>query len=712
MPEKSIREMNKYERMHHSLAARTFHATLQSAVILCLVSLLIGLGLYMYALANRYIGDAFHLARNAASIADKVLDTGALSRDMMEIYSRLSPEERAEVGTDAYYDRYAEIEQRAEYAQLLDILQVFQEGSDADFLYVAMYDKKTSSLVYLADPDDSREAGWRIGEHEPVSQREVRRFLNWDGERRLYHISKTEQYGWLCTSGVPIRADNGQVVGFFLADVTLRGVGRAMRSFLLQYSAALLAASILLGYFLTRHMKKTLVQPINEIARAAADYVQDKRDGVPSTDHFARLNICTGDEIENLALIMADMEHDLDSFEENLTRVTAEKERIGTELSLATRIQAAMLPHIFPAFPERPDFDIYATMTPAKEVGGDFYDFFLIDDDHLGLVMADVSGKGVPAALFMMVSKILIKNHAMSGKSPGEVLTAVNEQICANNREEMFVTAWYGSLDLTTGLLKAANAGHEYPVLKKPGGAFELVKDKHSFVIGGMSGVKYREYELQLEPGARLFLYTDGVAEATNGDGKLFGAERMMAALNAAADGTPCDILSSVSGAVEAFVQDAPQFDDLTMLCIHYIGEGEPNMKELTVEATLENIEVVTDFINAELETLDCPLKAQMQIDVAIDELFGNIAHYAYDGESGKATVRFAAENDPRCAVITFIDSGKPYDPLEKDDPDTSLSAEDREVGGLGIFLVKKTMDDIYYEYRDGRNILTVKKNL
>ena len=224
----------------------------------------------------------------------------------------------------------------------------------------------------------------------------------------------------------------------------------------------------------------------------------------------------TDDEIEILAEAFATLSKRTRDYIDEITTITAEKERIGTELALATRIQADMLPNIYPAFPERPEFDIYATMTPAKEVGGDFYDFFLIDDDHLGLVMADVSGKGVPAALFMMISKILVQNYAMTGRSPAEVLRDVNNQICSNNREEMFVTAWFGVLDTRTGKITAANAGHEYPALMPSGGQFELVKDKHGFVIGGMEGMRYKEYELLLTPGAKLFLYTDGVPEATD----------------------------------------------------------------------------------------------------------------------------------------------------------------------------------------------------
>jgi len=283
----------------------------------------------------------------------------------------------------------------------------------------------------------------------------------------------------------------------------------------------------------------------------------------------------TDDEIEILAESFETLSKRTRSYIDQITQITAEKERIGTELALATRIQADMLPNIFPPFPDLPEFDIYASMDPAREVGGDFYDFFMIDDIHLGLVMADVSGKGVPAALFMMMSKILVQNYAMTGRSAGEVLKAVNNQICANNREEMFVTVWFGIFDITTGKITAANAGHEYPVMMQAGGQFVLVKDKHGFVIGGMEGMNYREYELTLTPGAKLFLYTDGVPEATDGNNEMFGTDRMLQALNQDPTVSPEQILRNVRQAVDGFVQDAEQFDDLTMLCLEYRGGNE-----------------------------------------------------------------------------------------------------------------------------------------
>ena len=282
-------------------------------------------------------------------------------------------------------------------------------------------------------------------------------------------------------------------------------------------------------------------------------------------------------ELGQLSEDVADLTKEIDTYTNHIMKITSEKERIETELDLARQIQASMLPSSFPPYPDRNEFLIYASMDPAKEVGGDFYDFQLIDDDHLCMVIADVSGKGIPAALFMMASKIILSNYAKAGKSPAQILMEANDDISTNNKLEMFVTVWLGILEISTGKLTAANAGHEYPVLKRPDDGFELIKDKHGFVIGGMEGMKYTEYEMQLEPGSKLFLYTDGVPEATNAGNELFGTNRMISALNEGAGEDPEQILRHVRSAVDEFVRDAEQFDDLTMLCIEYNGPTSYN---------------------------------------------------------------------------------------------------------------------------------------
>ena len=313
-----------------------------------------------------------------------------------------------------------------------------------------------------------------------------------------------------------------------------------------------------------------VLKPLKKVQKSIRRYKQTK----DSSSVAAELSeIKSRNEIGDLSDDVIELAHEIDDYIDEIQHITAEKERIQTELALAEEIQESMLPSKFPPFPDRHEFEIYAAMDPAREVGGDFYDFFLIDDDHLCLVMADVSGKGIPAALFMMSSMIVIKNSTMLGMSPAKVLESANEALLTNNEAEMFVTVWIGILEISTGKLTAANGGHEYPTIRKPGGKYELLQDVHGFVVGGMAGMKFKEYELQLEPGTSIFLYTDGVPESTNKNEVLFGNERMLDALNREPDACPEKVLANVRDSIDAFVQDAEQFDDLTMLCIQYNGE-------------------------------------------------------------------------------------------------------------------------------------------
>ena len=392
-----------------------------------------------------------------------------------------------------------------------------------------------------------------------------------DGKTVYMTAAPMPSVGWTVLSGVDQETTNQPTVEMLKRYDEISGEALASYSAGAQRSVQTLVVLTVLVILLAVTAALILAGRMVRPLEAMTNRINALRDG--DTAFEMEKTYRTGDEIEILAESFATLSKRTRTYIEQITRITAEKERIGTELALATRIQADMLPNIFPAFPDRREFDIYATMNPAKEVGGDFYDFFLIDETHLGIVIADVSGKGVPAALFMMIAKILVQNYAASGRSPAQVLEAVNRQICANNREEMFVTVWLGVLDIKTGEIVAANAGHEFPAVRQTGERFELIKQRHGFVIGGLEGVKYREYSLTLKPGSRLFVYTDGVPEATNAQNELFGTERMLDALNADPAATPVEILVNVQKAVDDFVQDAEQFDDLTMLCLEYRGE-------------------------------------------------------------------------------------------------------------------------------------------
>ena len=331
---------------------------------------------------------------------------------------------------------------------------------------------------------------------------------------------------------------------------------------------------VLLALLCLLMMSQAVLQPLRKVQQNIRLYKQSK-DSEAVIRNLSQVQ--PRNEIGELSEDVTELVREIDDYVARITTITDEKKRIETELSLAARIQLSMLPNVYPPFPDRREFDIFASMVPARAVGGDFYDYFLIDPDHLCLVMADVSGKGVPAALFMTICKIILANNAMMGKSPSQILADTNAAICSNNPEEMFVTVWIGILEISTGKLIAANAGHEYPVLKGPDGGYALVKDRHGFVIGGMTGVSYPSYELELEPGSRLFLYTDGLPEAANAENVMLGSERMLAALNTESEAAPQALLHNVQKAVKAFVKDAEQFDDLTMLCLEYRGPQAQN---------------------------------------------------------------------------------------------------------------------------------------
>ena len=313
-------------------------------------------------------------------------------------------------------------------------------------------------------------------------------------------------------------------------------------------------------------LAKRIVRPLELITGRVRSLGGDDLQFVMEDDYR------TGDEVEALADSFAKLSAKTLQYVDEITKVTAEKERIGAELDMATAIQASQLPRLFPAYPERDEFDLYASMDPAKEVGGDFYDFFLVDDDHIALVMADVSGKGVPAALFMMVSRVLIKSHLQNGESPSEALSNVNDQLCESNDAEFFVTVWAAVVQISTGKGVAVNAGHEHPVLCRAGNSYELVVYRHSPGLGIMEGIPFREHEFTLNPGDSVFVYTDGVPEATDANNELFGNDRMLEALNTNTNASPKEVLDNVRAGVDAFVGEAEQFDDLTMLCFRYKG--------------------------------------------------------------------------------------------------------------------------------------------
>lgn len=450
------------------------------------------------------------------------------------------------------------------------------ESFDIDYTYF-VYPREDSNVMYMIDAvyEEAKTDGGSYMSLGFNGDMAVSKYpMMWEAWNSAkapsgYDIFNNE-YGHTYAYYSPVLI-NGEKVGLVCADMSVTTVTDQIRSAVASQTTGSLAVFLIGTFIMVYFIRKIFLKRILQLEKNVAEYADKKDVAIAETIRSSEQG---NDEIRSLSDRFAGMITELENYMVNLQQVTAEKERIGAELNVATQIQADMLPRMFPAFPERNEFELFASMNPAKEVGGDFYDFFMIDGDHLGLVMADVSGKGVPAALFMVIAKTLIKNRALAGNysGPGEVLADANNQLCEGNEAELFVTVWFGILTISTGHLVFASGGHEYPAFYRLEEGFRIEKDKHGMPLATLEGLKFRETETALKPGERLFLYTDGVTEATNAEQELFGEKRMIESLQKHSGDSIEDMLSNVRKDIDAFVGDAPQFDDLTMLGIIYKG--------------------------------------------------------------------------------------------------------------------------------------------
>lgn len=635
-----------------SLRRQLFAGIILFGVLLCVGTSLLGYREFTVVLERQYNDTAYRVAETAESY---------LNPDRFEEYLSTGKTDR----------EYEEIEQR---------LDDLTDKMGATFIYVASVDRTDYRvLTYIydsVDPDsgfDRYELGYTAVGVDEKYVGNVKRMME-NGERATeYLYSYSQESGAHTTAGLPVRDSDGEIVAILGVEMPMTELDNARQTYVLHVvavSAVMIALFLLVGsLLLSRGVIQPLILITNEAERFAAS-------GVQRADTMEKVQ--SRNEIGVLASSVGQMELDIEKYVRDLTAVTAERERIGAELSVAFRIQSDILPAVFPAFPDRKDFDIYASMAPAREVGGDFYDFFLIDESRLGLVIADVSGKGVPAALFMMIARTLIRNHVQSGEEPADALTAVNEQLCENNKENMFVTAWLGVLDLSSGQLKFANAGHNPPLFKHGDGEYEYMRVRAGLVLAGMEGILYRQSSVQLSRGDRIFLYTDGVTEAESQNHIFYGEERLCDVLRGLTESAPEETVAAVDADVRRF-------------------------------AEREQLYRVLEFTEAQAKEAGASRRETDRLLLAVEEIFVNIADYAYADGRGDVTVK-VRRTDNAQMEITFSDSGVPYDPLEKPDPDTHLAAEKRQEGGLGILLAKNMMDEMEYERRDGRNILTMKK--
>jgi len=473
-------------------------------------------------------------------------------------------------------------------------------------------------------------------------------------------------------------------------------MGWTTLSSLVLFAAVFVLISLLLNRVVARRIDET-----NEVLARVTAGDLDARVEVQDTREFESLSEGVNTTVDSLKNLIVEAET-----------------RMDEELATARAIQESALPQTFPPFPNIPRFDIYASMNPAKQVGGDFYDFFLIGDDcgqmkgKLGFLVADVSGKGVPAALFMMKAKALLRDYVSSGMELGEAISEVNRQLVDGNDESMFVTAWVGVLDYGTGHVDYVNAGHNPPLLWQNDDGWRWMREKSGPVLG-LFEVPYSAHEVECNTGDMLLLYTDGVTEAFDVNAELYGEERLLAVAEKGYRLHPSALLESVKADVAQYAEGAEQSDDITILALE-VGVPPEATAVLEVPAELTELDTVNEFLHAELDNRFCPHRVQSQLDIAVEELFVNVCKYAY-AESGPdvpRTVRIhrTYSADPSSITVDIIDKGIPFDPLAKPDAVTPDDIKDVPIGGLGILMAKKSVDEIRYERTDGNNIVTIVK--
>ena len=551
----SVNRMNFFKKMRSSMSMNILVVIVSLLLLFGIGVCIIGNNSFIGAFKDEYASVTYHMADSAATF---------VNGDKLSSY--------LETGETAEYKDTAQKLDLCCHKLNVSLIYVIQVDTSDYGSFVSIFNTVNNNV------DDSKYTPWELGyqrktTNEEYSQKYRALYEKKSDYETVFRMNPTDGQHPHITTLVPIVNSSDEVTGLLCVQRPVNEMANAFRPYIMLIVLGVFLMIAVITAFIVLFLKRAVIKPIEKVSDEATRFARENTKSEPLGD------ISKYDVILNLARSIDSMETEMVDYVEHLTAVTAERERMGAELSIAATIQKNSLPNLAAAFPDRHEFDVFASMTPAKEVGGDFYNAFFIDDDHLAMVMADVSGKGIPGALFMMVTNILISDRAKMGGTPAEILTFVNNEICQWNRADMFVTVWLGILEVSTGRIIAANAGHDDPAVYRKGRGFAIAKEKHGFVIGGMENMRYRDHEIQLNKGDKLFLYTDGVPEATDANDKMYTIDRMVVALNEHQDCSPRQIIEGIRQSVNEFVGDAPQFDDMTMLCIELKDktDGEDN---------------------------------------------------------------------------------------------------------------------------------------
>ncbi len=488
-------------------------------------------------------------------------------RETKEIYEKIPEENRKDPFADDYKEYFIPLLDD-DFFTARKVLTNCREATEIINISLTFYDKENVRLVLVVDGDKSGYAylpGQYISNDNGVveSWDEIQKTINSDSYMPLSH---TSLLGYSATDYEPLYGPDGTMIGFTTLDISLNVLSDDLFLFLTMFVPTILALFLILSFILSRSIDKRIISPIHLLVKAARSYTErDKVSEEESSVFFETVDIHTSDELAELRDTMADMEQNINRSMKEIRLVSAEKERIAAELDIAAQIQQSALPTDFSVSEK---VDLCASMTPAKEVAGDFYDFFMIDEDHLAMIIADVSGKGVPAALFMMKGKELLRIRAEKGGKPSEILGYVNNALAKGNDNAMFITIWLGILEISTGIITASNAGHEYPFIADENQVFNIYKDPHGAFCGAFEGLEYEDYEIKISKGGGIFLYTDGVAEAKRADDKMFETDRIERCLNAHKGSSSQELLNAITEDINNFTSGEEQYDDITMLCL------------------------------------------------------------------------------------------------------------------------------------------------
>ena len=554
------------------LERAVFATLLTGMIVLLMMAGMVLLVLYPYLLLHVVKSDA----DEDIEYVTKLMDTEYLEdiyERTKETYFSLPEEERSDPYTEEFRDHFVDMVREEGYKKARDVVCKCREVQGYREMGFCFFDNENDRMVFVIDGDTNENAylpgQWVSKQNGSINSPDtIKKIMKSKWRMGLNYAGLS---GLSMTDYREITDRQGNPIGVAYTDVNIADFFRKMGAFTGAYLFLMMVVIVVMITYLSEFLRKRIVQPIGRLSDTAQAYAKrDKTAPDETHSYFSELDIYTGDEIEDLWVSLAAMEEDINDTMSRIREMTSAQERMNTELGIASQIQADMLPCRFPPFPERDDFELYAMMTPAREVGGDFYDFFLVDDDHIALVIADVSDKGVPAALFMMTARTLIKTKALMKSSPAEILSYANGELCEGNEASLFVTVWMAVIELSTGRGVASNAGHMHPAFMRNGGKYALVEYDHDLPLGLISETTFRQHEFRLEPGDRFFVYTDGVTDVADQEDRQLGSEGMLESLNRSCSASSEETLKRLMDDIRAFSEGVHQPDDITMLGFIY----------------------------------------------------------------------------------------------------------------------------------------------